>query len=148
MRIIISFFSKFCVIISVMSISLGLHGLCESIIDINKNIQSVAVISKLGRPIEKLGRSENLKTLSEKNELLFMECALEISMGRDLDEEYGPVNYHLSERGSSTMLSFPIDEYVVLVTTNKSVSPILLARKIVNAIRNYHIKTASHVISP
>jgi hypothetical protein len=130
-----------------MSISLGLHGLCESIIDINKNIQSVTIISKLGRPIEKLGHNENLKAFSEKNEMLFMQCALEISMGKDLDEEYGPINYHLSERESSTMLSFPIDEYVVLVTTNKSVSPILLARKVVNAIRNYHTRLASNVIS-
>jgi hypothetical protein len=85
-----------------MSISLGFHGLCESIIDINKNIQSVAIISKLGRPIKKLGRNEKPKTLSEqKNKLLFMECVLEISMGRDLDEEYDPINYHLSERESS-----------------------------------------------
>src|SRR5690242_17283912 len=87
--------------------------LCNSIIKINKNIQSVAIINKLGRPIEKVTRGDNLKPLPKpKDEMFFMQCVLEISMGKDFDSEYGPINYHLSERENLTMITFPMRDHV------------------------------------
>lgn len=112
--------------------------LCNSIMGINKNIQSVAIINKLGRPIEKITRDGRLEHLPEaKDEMLFMQCVLEISMGKDHDSEYGPINYHLSERENLTMITFPMRDHVILVTTKKNVGPISLARKIVATINGY-----------
>jgi len=115
--------------------------LCNSIMSINKSIQSVAIINKLGRPVEKITRDDSLKQLSPaKDEMFFMQCVLEISMGKDYDSEYGPINYHLSERGNLTMITFPMRDYVVLVTTNKNTSPISLAKKIVTIINGYQTR--------
>jgi len=115
--------------------------LCNSIMGINNNIQSVAIINKLGRPVEKITRDDREKQLpQEKDEMLFMQCVLEISMGKDYDSEYGPINYHLSERGNLTMITFPMRDYVVLVTTNKNTSPISLAKKIVTIINGYQTR--------
>jgi hypothetical protein len=115
--------------------------LCNSIMRINKSVQSVAIINKLGRPVEKINRDENLKELPHsKNEMFFMQCVLEISMGREFDSEYGPINYHLSERGNLTMITFPMRDNVILVTTKKDTSPISLAKKIVTTI-NAHQNT-------
>ncbi|MGI0087780.1 MAG: hypothetical protein ACREBI_07440 [Nitrosotalea sp.] len=112
--------------------------LCDSILEVNSNIQSVAVINKLGRPVDRTFRPRYAKQFPDKtSEVLFMQCVLEISMGRDFDEQYGPINYHMSERANVTMLTFPIEDHVILVTANKSVSPISLAKKIVNIIREY-----------
>lgn len=113
------------------SLHVDLESLCNSILGANKNIQSVAVINNKGRPIEKNSRPEFTKQYPDyMSELFCMQCVLQISMGRDFDENYGPINYHLSERASFTVLTFPVGDNIILVATNKNVSPITLARKI------------------
>lgn len=121
--------------------------LCDDILEVNKNIQSVAAINKLGRPVDRSSRTEHAKQFHDKtNEILFMQCVLEISMGKDFDEQYGPINYHMSERANVTMITFPIDDHVILVTANKNVSPILLAKKIANIIREHkHSSTSGNM---
>jgi len=118
--------------------------LCSSIKDLNRNIKSVTIINRLGRAVEKSSSNKTKQPQEEqKNEMLFMQCVLEISMGREFDEEYGPIRYHLSERENSTMLTFPADDNVILVTSNKNISPISLAKKIVNVIDSNRKKPVS-----
>jgi len=81
------------------------------------------------------------------NEMLFMHCVLQISMSKDFDEQCGPINYHISERGNLTMLTFPIYDHVILVITKKSISPISLARKIVNVIESNKKQPTNHAIT-
>jgi hypothetical protein len=112
--------------------------MCNSIIRISKNIQSVVIINKLGRPIEKVTRDDSLKQIPQpKEEMFLMQCVLEISMGKDYDSEYGPISYHLSERENLTMITFPMRDHVVLVITKKDTVPISLAKKIVTTINGY-----------
>ena len=118
-----------------------LDELCNSIMGINKNIQTVAIINKLGRPVKKVTRDGSLKQLPQpKDEMFFMQCVLEISMGKEYDSEYGPINYHLSERGNMTMITFPMRDNVILVTIKKDTSPISLAKKIVTIINGYQTR--------
>ena len=114
-----------------------LSTLCESISGLEGNIQSVTVINKFGRPVERIDREENDRHLPYNSEMFFMQCVLQISMGQDFDEQYGPINYHVSERQNLTMLTFPIYDHVLLVTTKKNTSPISLAREIVTIIDAY-----------
>jgi hypothetical protein len=111
--------------------------LCDSILEINNNIQSVVVINKLGKPVSRSARPRYAKQFPDKSEILFMQCVLEISMGRDFDDQYGPINYHVSERANITMLTFPIDDHVIVITTNKNIGPISLAKKIVSITSQY-----------
>ncbi len=111
-----------------------LDTLCESISSLEGNIQSVTVINKFGRPVERIESEENDKHLPYNSEMFFMQCVLQISMGQDFDEQYGPINYHISERQNLTMLTFPIYDHILLVTAKKNISPISLARKIVTII--------------
>lgn len=71
------------------------------------------------------------------NELFCMSCVLQVSMGKDFDENYSPINYHISERVNLTMITFLLDENVILITTDKSTSPITLSRKIVYTINDH-----------
>lgn len=115
-----------------------LESLCDSIIKLNKNIQSVAVINNRGRVMEKISRSKFTNRFPNYlNELFCMSCVLQISMGKDFDENYGPINYHISERSNLTIITFPLDENVILIITNKSICPITLARKTVAVINNH-----------
>ena len=112
--------------------------LCGSILDVDKNVQSVAIINNKGRVVENISKP----TFEERfpnhlSELFCMHHVLQVSMGRDFDENNGPINYHISERTYFTMLTFPVRENVILVNSNKSASMITLARKI-TSILNEH----------
>ncbi len=112
--------------------------LCSSILCLNKNIQSVTSINKHGRPINAISRQKfTTQFQNPLCEMFFMQCILQISMGRDFDEYYGSINYCMSERENLTMLSFPLDDHVILVTVNKNVNPVSLARKIENRINSF-----------
>lgn len=121
-----------------MSLHLDYVALCGSILSTNKNIQSVTLINRQGRAVEQISRSKFTNQFPDyMSEMFFMQCVLQVSMGRDFDEQYGPINYYISERDNLTMLTFPIDDHIILVTVNKNVSPISLARKIVNTINDH-----------
>ena len=78
------------------------------------------------------------------SELLYMQCVLQVSMGRDFDDRYGPINYHVLERANAVMLTFPIDDHVVFLAASKSAGPISLAKK-VSSIINQSIKDSMTV---
>jgi|SRR5579872_2469033 len=114
--------------------SLEIEKLCSSILSINKNIQSVSVINKNGRPLENMTRGSTDIIPYKENEMLLMQCALTISMGRDFDEYFGQIGYTFVARKNLSMFSFPIDNNVILVTSKADISPITIARKILSAI--------------
>jgi len=58
-------------------------------------------------------------------------------MGKDFDENYGPINYYITKRSNYSIITFPLDENVIIITTNKNASFITLARKIISIIKNY-----------
>ncbi len=121
-----------------MSSYIILESLCDSILKLNKSIQSVAVINNHGRIMEKISRVKFSKQFPDHlNELFCMSCVLQISIGKDFDEKYGSINYYISGRSNLTIITFPFDENVLLITANKNTSPITLARKTISIIENY-----------
>ena len=114
--------------------SVGIERLCNSILSINKNIQSVTIINKNGRPIENITRESTDIIPYKENEMLLMQCALTISMGRDFDEFFGQIGYTFVARKNLSMFSFPIENNILLVTSKANISPIAIARKIMAAI--------------
>jgi hypothetical protein len=121
-----------------MSSYVSLELLCDSILNLNKSIQSVAIINNRGRVIEKISRFKFSKHFpNHLNELFCMSCVLQVSMGRDFDENYGPTNYYISERTNLTMITFPLDENVILATLDKRVSPITLCSRIIHMISDH-----------
>jgi hypothetical protein len=117
--------------------SVKLIKLCKSILDSNNNIRSVEVIGKLGSTLEKIVSDETTKLTNripyKKN---FNECLLDIALGKEFSEFYGPIRYHYSE-DKSVMFSFPFEENCILVTTTKNISPIGLATKIAHLINKH-----------
>lgn len=111
--------------------------LCNEIMHASSRIQSVAVINKMGRAVERLPGGEQEGAFKDKaSEMLYMQSVLQVSMGRDFDEHYGPINYYVSERANATMLTFPLGDHVVLLTASKNSSPISLVRKVAAMIRD------------
>ena len=113
--------------------SIKLDKLCKSILDSNENIRTVEIIGKLGTTLEKLGTERTIKLNSSDSS---NECLLDIALGKEFGEFYGPIRYHFS-KNKSVMFSFPFDENFVFVTTTKNISPIWLATKIARIIHKY-----------
>ncbi len=115
-----------------------LEELCNSIMLTSKKIESIVIVNKLGRPVKSVMRKGNPNLpLEQKDEIFFMQCVLQMSMGKEHDSEYGPLDYHLSERKNLTMIAFPLHDHVVLAKIKKNVSPIPLAKKIVTIISDH-----------
>ena len=113
-------------------------GLCNSILDINTNIQTVSVINKHGRAIaRKTNDDADPQVTGQKIEMFFMQCVLTISMGRDFDEEFGEIGYVHIDRKNLSMFSFPVLDHIVLVTSKAAISPISLAKKISDTIKRF-----------
>lgn len=118
--------------------SITLEDLCNSILLTSGDIQSVAVINKNGRAIEKKARGNTDQLIpDQKNEIYFMQCSLQISMARDFDEEFGPVNYIITERENSKILSIPSFPHIILAIMKKGMDHTALVNKIKKAIRNF-----------
>lgn len=117
--------------------SVKLSKLCKSIADSNGNIRSVEIIRKLGTPLEKISSDGTMKLENKKYyDKRINECLLDIALGKEFGEFYGPIRYHYSE-DKSVMFSFPLEENFVLVTTTKNISPIWMATKIAHIIDRY-----------
>ena len=118
-----------------VGINTGLANLCDKILCSNKNIHDVVIIDKHGRPFEKKSKTNFIH--EEKNEMLFMGRALEISMGKDFDDDFGKINYTFTERDNLSMFSFPMNEFIILVTSKSNISPLHVARKIYTLIKSH-----------
>lgn len=118
----------------------ALDSLCNTVLDVNENIQVVSVINKHGRAVHKIARTGTDLPIQEKeNEMLLMQTAITISMGRDFDEPLGEIGFVHVERKNLSLFSFPIDDHIVLVTSKAAIGSISLARKVATAIRRYRI---------
>ena len=117
-----------------------LDSLCSTVLDVNENIQAVSVINKQGRAVHKIARTGTYLPMQEQeNEMLLMQTVITISMGRDFDEPLGEIGYVHVERKNLSLFSFPIGDYIVLVTSKATVGSISLARKVATAIRKYRM---------
>ena len=117
-----------------------LENLCKSILYANENIQSVAVINKNGRAIEEKSRViSDLLMPDKKNEMYFMQCALQVSMARDFDDEFGPLSFTITERENSKFVSIPSFSNIILAKMKKGMDHTALINKIKKIIRNFEV---------
>ena len=116
----------------------NLDELCNKILSIDNNIQTVTIIGKNGKPVEEAIRC-SWKNTEEKHEMFFMSHALEISLGKDFDDQFGKVNYTFTSRDNLSVLSFPMEDHFLLVVYQSQIGPISLAMKIKSLIM-YHQK--------
>ena len=120
-----------------------LDEICASIMNIDKNIRSVMMIDKNGNLLHKLVRRGFLQPSVERwNDIRFMECALEVSVGTEFDSLYGPIRYHHSDRNNFIIFSFPFHKNILLVTSTKNISPISFATNISYFIKYKIAKTS------
>ncbi len=118
--------------------TIGLDQFCKSIMNADRNVRSVSVIDKKGKVVHNIANRRFVQPSIEKwNDIHYMECMFDISMGAKFDNLYGPIRYHHSDKDNFMMFSFPYNKYITIITSTKKISPIALATKISKIIINF-----------
>src|SRR5579872_3205343 len=115
----------------VIAKTVKLDQFCKSILEIDRNIRPVAVLDAKGNLLHSMANRGVVQPSLEKwNDVRYMECMFDISMGAKFDELYGPIRYHHSDKDDFIMFSFPYNKNIIIITSTKKISPIAFATKV------------------
>ena len=103
--------------------------LCQTYSLLENGIEYLAIVNKKGR-IEDTVYKNDINLNDERKQVFFLSLLLHNSMQRDFDEEFGVVNYNITDRGNSKFVSIPIHNGIFFARLNNSIDPIVFIRKI------------------
>lgn len=109
--------------------------ICSSIMEMDPRIRFAGVVSENGRLMAG-GMKKGIKSLEDTkdDEILYLELVLRAKMRREFDNILGPVQFAMSYREKVTILSFPLDGGILLVSSEKGIDFSDLAFKILKMI--------------
>ena len=91
---------------------------CEKLLE-DKQLRFVGVINKLGNLIAGGFKHEIVPfETEEKNRMMYMQMVLEVSMRKEFDETLGEIDYIASKRKNTLMISIPMGDELLLISTN------------------------------
>lgn len=108
------------------------NALCSKIFSTSKEIQSVELINKKGRLIERISNGDTTNLTPHKEEMFHMSSKLQESMKNEYDDEFGKVNYSYISREKVAIFSCCVGEDMVLVTLPNTVNPHPIAKEIIS----------------
>ncbi|WP_166391099.1 DUF6659 family protein [Candidatus Nitrosotalea sp. TS] len=96
--------------------------ICKKVMDLDPKIRFAGIINEKGRLFAG-GMREGFKSLedSRDDEMLYMELVLRAKMRREFDKVLGPVQFAMSYREKVIIMSFPVKENVLLLSTEKGI---------------------------
>jgi len=97
------------------------HQKCELLLK-EKEIRFAGLINNLGRLVAG-GFKDGITPLEDEAEQrkMYMELALRVSMRMEFDYSLGPVKFSASRREKAVMLSFPLNNNVLLVSAEPTI---------------------------
>lgn len=98
---------------------------------LDSKVRFAGMINDKGRLIAG-GMKEGKKPLEDKrdDEMLFMELVLRTKMRHEFDSQLGAVKFAMSYREKAVVMSFPINENVMLVSAEREIDFAKVAFKI------------------
>jgi Family of unknown function (DUF6659) len=112
--------------------------ICNEIFKLDEKIRSARVINEKGRLIAG-GMRPGLVSLEDakKDEMLFMELSLRVKMRHEFDEDFGKVEFSLSYREKVILMSFPVDNSVLFVSSERQLDLGKIPFGILNILKKY-----------
>ena len=109
---------------------------CNLILEYN-GVKFVGVINYLGNLIAG-GFKKEITPMGNENvrQMMYMQLTLDLTMRKDYDELFGPVDYVVSKRGKITKISIPIKKYMIMLIINKSIKYESLIKKTSNIFKS------------
>ena len=99
-----------------------LEDVCKKILGMNPSFRLVGIINDKGKLIAS-DMKKDLKLLmdSKEPEMVHTEIALMMRMRREHDPHLGPVNFAVSHREKVVLLSFPIGEDILYISSSDKI---------------------------
>ena len=94
--------------------------MCTLVQKIDSKIRFAGVINSKGRLVAG-GMAPSKKRLGDRkrDEMLYMELALRVKMRREFDDDLGQVKFSMSFREKLILMSFPIEDDVLMVSMER-----------------------------
>jgi len=95
-----------------------LEKICKTIMELDPKMRSARIINNRGHLVAG-GMKEGFQALEEtkQDEMMFMELALRVRMRHEFDNELGKVHFSMSYRDKVIIMSFPLANDDVLLTS-------------------------------
>ena len=96
------------------------ENMCASIQKIDDKIRFAGVINSKGR-LTAGGMAPSIKRLGDRkrDEILYMELALRVKMRREFDNDLGEVKFSMSFREKLIVMSFPMEDNVLMISMER-----------------------------
>jgi len=96
------------------------ENMCTLVQKIDSKIRFAGVINSKGRLVAG-GMAPSKKRLGDRkrDEMLYMELALRVKMRREFDDDLGKVKFSMSFREKLIVMSFPIEDDVLMVSMER-----------------------------
>ncbi len=103
---------------------------CQNLLK-ESNIRFAGLINPMGHLVAG-GMKEGLKPLEDDADMrkLYMELILRVSTRQEFDQSLGVVDYSASRRKKAVIMSFPLGNNVLLISTDANVSIDETAKKV------------------
>ena len=117
----------------------ALEILCAKAMSVDPKMRSVRVINDLGRLVAGGMKSgKHALEAQKQDEMLFMEVALRVRMRHEFDKEFGAVKFSMSYRDKVIIISYPLsDGNVLLTSAEKTMDFGKVSFKILKIIKKY-----------
>ena len=96
------------------------ENLCTLVQKIDSKVRFAGVVNSKGRLIAG-GMAPSKKRLGDRkrDEMLYMELALRVKMRREFDDDLGKVKFSMSFREKLIVMSFPMEDNVLMVSMER-----------------------------
>ena len=96
--------------------------MCRKVLSLDSRIRFCGLINENGRLVAG-GMKNGFKSLedSRDDEMLYMELVLRAKMRKEFDKVLGPVEFAMSYRDKLIIMSFPVDNNILLVSSEKGI---------------------------
>jgi len=96
--------------------------MCKKILELEPKIRFAGLINSNGRLIAG-GMKPGFQSLEDArdDEMMYMELVLRAKMRREFDKVLGPVKFAMSYRDKLIIMSFPVNDNILLISVEKEV---------------------------
>ncbi len=112
------------------------RGLCEQIIKLDRYIRFVGIVNSWGEVIEG-GFQQGIQPLLDgtDEQQMYIQSLSNMTALQQYSDRLGRVRYSITEHEKVTLLTFPLNDGILCLSTSSKTDPIKIRDKVMKAIR-------------
>ncbi|HEY8139776.1 MAG TPA: DUF6659 family protein [Nitrososphaera sp.] len=113
------------------------RGLCEQIIKLDRNIRFVGIVNGRGEVIEG-GFQQGVQPLlnGTDEQQMYIQSLSNMTALQQYSDRLGRVRYSITEHEKVTLLTFPLNDGILCLSTSSKTDPVKIRDKVMKAIRS------------